>query len=129
MTDDRVETARRLYDAFAAGDMAVLGDLLGATDWHEAEGMPYGGRYTGLAEIAAHVFGPIADDVEDFSAAADDIAPLGKTRVAAFGHYRGKGAKGEVDVPFAHIWTVIDGKMERFVQYADTHLFRQATGL
>ncbi len=129
MTDDRVETARRLYDAFAAGDRAALGDLLGETDWHEAEGMPYGGRYTGLAEIAANVFGPIAKDIEDFSATPDDIALLGKTRVAAFGHYRGKGANGVIDVPFAHIWTVIDGRMERLVQYADTYLFRQATGL
>lgn len=129
MTDDRVDTARKLYGAFATGDMAALGDLLGETDWHEAEGMPYGGRYSGFAEIAANVFGPIGNDVTDFSAVPDDIAPLGKTRVAAFGNYRGKGAKGAVDVPFAHIWTVIDGRMERFVQYTDTHLFRSATGL
>ncbi len=129
MTDDRIETVRSLYDAFAAGDMAAVGDLLGETDWHEAEGMPYGGRYTGFAEIAAHVFGPIANDIEGFTAFPDDIALLGKTRVAVFGNYRGKGAKGEIDVPYAHIWTVIEGKLERFVQYVDTYLFRQATGL
>jgi len=32
-------------------------------------------------------------------------------------------------VPYAHIWTVIEGKLERFVQDVDTYLFRQATGL
>ncbi len=129
MTEDRTETARSLYDAFAAGDMDTLGQLLGETDWHEAEGMPYGGRYTGFAEIAANVFGPIGNDVADFSAIPDEIVTVGGTRVAAFGHYRGTGAKGALDVPFAHIWTVTDGRMERFVQFADTHLFRQATGL
>lgn len=129
MTDGRVDTAHKLYDAFATGDMAALGDLLGETDWHEAEGMPYGGRYSGFAEIAANVFGPIGSDVEGFTAIPDEIVPVGQTRVAAFGRYRGKGAKSAVDTPFAHIWTVADGRMKRFVQYADTHLFRQATGL
>lgn len=128
MTDNRIETVRAVYDAFAGGDMEALSRLLADTDWHEAAGMPYGGRYRGIGEIAANVFGPIAGDVEDFTAKPDEILPLGDDRAIAFGTYRGQGAKSEVAVPFAHVWTVEDGAIARFVQYADSHLFRVATG-
>ena len=90
--------------------------------------MPYGGRYRGIEQIAANVFGPIAGDVENFTARPDEILPLGDDRTIAFGTYRGRGAKGEVAVPFAHVWTVNDGAIARFVQYADSHLFRVAIG-
>jgi hypothetical protein len=54
--------------------------------------------------------------------------PAGIDRVLALGTYRGKAAGGELAAPFAHLWTVRDGKITHFVQYADTHLFRQSLG-
>ncbi|MCA1748575.1 MAG: nuclear transport factor 2 family protein [Parasphingopyxis sp.] len=129
MTDDRAGTVRSVYDAFAKGDMEALATLLADTEWYEAEGMPYGGHYRGFQKIAANVFGPIAGDVENFTARPDEILPLGEDRAIAFGTYRGQGSAGEVAAPFAHVWTVRDGKIARFVQYADSHLYRQATGL
>lgn len=128
MADDRTATVRSVYEAFASGDGETLARLLADTDWHEAEGMPYGGRYRGFEEIAANVFGPIAGDVENFTARPDEILPLGEDRAIAFGVYRGQGKAGEVAVPFAHVWTVRDGGIARFVQYADSHLYREATG-
>ena len=47
---------KRLYDAFAAGDGATLGALIGDTEWVKAAGGPYGGRYRGLGEFAARAF-------------------------------------------------------------------------
>src|SRR6266540_3973124 len=123
---DRTRVIARLYDAFAAGNGETLAELLADTHWIEAAGMPYGGVYRGFGEIASNVFGPITRDVEGFSAVPDEIIPAGEDRVLAMGRYRGNGASGEVDVPFAHLWTVRDGKITHFVQYVDTHHFRQA---
>ena len=125
---DRIETIQSLYSAFANGDGARLGELLADTHWVEAPGMPYGGVYQGFPEIAANVFGPITSDVEGFTAKPDEIIPAGDDRVLATGTYRGKGAAGEVATPFAHLWTVRNGRVSHFVQFADTHLFRQSTG-
>lgn len=125
---DRTGVIEQLYAAFAAGDGAKLGEILADTHWVEAEGMPYGGTYRGFGEIAANVFGPITSDVDGFSARPDEIIAAGDDRVLALGHYRGRGASGEVDVPFAHLWTVADGTVSHFVQYVDSHKFRQAVG-
>ena len=126
---DRTESVRAIYDAFGAGDGARLSEILGDTHWTEAEGMPYGGVYRGFEEVAANVFGPIGRDVEGFTAIPDEIIPAGDDRVLAMGRYRGNGASGPVDTLFAHLWTVRDGRITHFVQYVDTHLFRQAVGV
>ena len=125
----RVQVIEGLYSAFANGDGAKVGELLSDTRWVEAPGMPYAGIYRGFGEIASNVLGPITSDVQGFNAKPDEIIPAGEDRVLAMGTYRGRGAAGEVAAPFAHLWTVRDGRITDFVQYADTHLFRQATGL
>jgi ketosteroid isomerase-like protein len=125
---ERTEIIAEVYAAFASGDGARIGELLSDTHWVEAAGMPYGGTYRGFGEIAANVFGPIGSDVQGFSAQPDEILPAGEDRVLALGTYRGTGATGEVAAPFAHLWTVRDGRITNFVQHADTHLFRQAVG-
>lgn len=124
---DAVTAARSVYEAFAAADMAALAALLGATEWHEAEGMPYGGVWNGIGEIAQNVFGPIGADIPDFTAIPDELLPLGDDRAIAFGLYRGRD--GAVATPFCHVWTVVSGTIVKFVQYADSHLYRQQTGL
>lgn len=125
---DRIDVVRDIYQAFAAGDAERLGQLLADTRWVEAEGMPYGGIYHGFGDIAGNVFGPIASDVQGFSAIPDEIIAAGDHRVLALGRYRGTGAGGPLDAAFAHLWTVRDGSVTGFVQYADTHLFRRAIG-
>ncbi len=124
---DAKSTAQALYDAFGTGDMDALGALLAETEWHEAEGMPYGGVWQGFAQIAEKVFGPITAQIDGFYADVDEILPLDNDRAVAFGVYRGD--EGKVAAPFCHVWTVSDGRIRKFVQYADTHLFRQQTGL
>jgi ketosteroid isomerase-like protein len=125
---DRLQPVQQLYAAFADGDGARLQELLAETHWVEAAGMPYGGTYQGFGEIAANVFGPISKDVEGFNAKPEEIVVAGEDRVLALGTYRGRGAAGELAAPFAHLWTVRDGRITHFVQYADTHLFRKAIG-
>jgi hypothetical protein len=73
-----------VYDSFAAGDVdAVFAAMTPDIEWHESEGMPYGGVYHGRDAIVSNVFGPILADVEGFTAAPDEIVPLDGTRVVA----------------------------------------------
>ena len=125
---DRIEIVKGLYSAFANGDGARLGELLADTHWVEAAGMPYGGVYRGFGQVAENVFGPIGRDVMNFTAVPDEIIPAGDDRVLSIGTYRGNGSAGPLEAPFAHLWTVNDGHITHFVQFADTHLFRQAVG-
>ena len=125
---ERTQTVQQIYSAFANGGVSSLQELLADTHWVEARGMPYGGTYRGFGEVADNVFGPIMGDVQEFTAKPDEIIPAGEDRVLAIGTYRGSGAAGEVAAPFAHLWTVRDGRVTNFVQYVDTHLFRQAIG-
>ena len=124
----RLELVAKVYNAFAEGDGAALGALLGDTEWHEADGLPYGGTYRGFGEIAANVFGPIGDDITDFTAVPDELIEAGDDQVLALGRYKGSGKAGPLDVTFAHLWTVDGERIGRFVQFTDTHEFRKALG-
>jgi ketosteroid isomerase-like protein len=122
------ETMKRLYEAFAAGDGDALSALIGETDWIEAAGGPYGGRYRGLGEVAENVFGPIGRDVRDFSAIPDEILSVGENKALALGHYRGMTASGPLETRFAHLATVEGDRISHFEQFTDTHEWRQAVG-
>jgi len=127
MSKENVDLVRSTYEAFGRGDMDTVLRMLADTEWHEAEGMPYGGTFTGGEAILSNVFGPISQDVEGFSAQPDEFLDAGD-KVVSLGRYSGQGANGPVDVKFAHVWTVRDGAFVRFDQYADTKLFSQAVG-
>lgn len=116
----------QVYDAFAAGDGAALQSLIGDTDWVEASGGPYGGRYRGLSEIGPSVFRSIARDVTDFSAKPDQLLQVGDNQALGLGFYRGSTARGPIAIRFAHLATVEDGRMTHFEQFTDTHEWRQA---
>ena len=128
MNEERLEVIAQVYRAFGSGDMDRVASLLDEVDWEEAAGMPYGGHYRGAQEVFQNVFARIAGDVENFSARPDEILPAGDDRVLALGRYAGTGRAGEVDVAFAHLWTLREGKIVKFVQYADTYIFRAAVG-
>jgi uncharacterized protein len=125
---DRVDLVRRAYEAFGKGDVSTVASMLAETEWHEAEGMPYGGVFNGAEEIFGKVLGPIAQDVEGFQVTPEEILPVGDDRVISLGRYKGNGANGAVDVRYAHLWTVRDEKVVRFEQFADTKLFGEAVG-
>jgi uncharacterized protein len=86
MSEQNVKIVRHVYDSFAAGDVdAVFAAMTPDIEWHESEGMPYGGVYHGRDAILSNVFGPILADVEGFTVAPDEIVPLDGTRVVALG--------------------------------------------
>ena len=129
MSQANVELVRRVYEAFGRGDVdAVFAAMKPDIEWDESEGMPYGGVYHGRDAIVENVFGPILTDVQDFTAAPDEILAIDDARVMARGRHGGTGAAGPVDARFVHIWTVTDGKVSRYEQLADTRRFCDAVG-
>ena len=127
MGEQSVEFLKGLYGAFGRGDVpTVLGGFADDIEWHEAEGMPYGGVYRGGDAVLQKVFGPIATDVEDFAVTAEEFVGSGET-VAAVVRYTGTGkvTGRTLDVPAVHLWDIRDGKITRFRQFIDTVRFAE----
>jgi ketosteroid isomerase-like protein len=117
------ELVQRSYVAFARGDLdAVMADMDAEIEWHQAQGLPHGGFYRGIAEVRRNIFDPLDEQWwEEFSATPDEFLDAG-AEVVVLGRYRGvaKGTGKRLDVPFVHVWTVRDGKAVRFRQFLDT---------
>jgi hypothetical protein len=120
---------RSLYEAFARGDgAAVIGALDPNVHWMEAENIALADRnpYIGPQAVAEGVFGRIAQAWTDFRVTPHDFITEADT-VVVLGRYGGKfNATGRLlDAQFVHVWTMRDGRVTRFQQYADTAQFAQ----
>jgi ketosteroid isomerase-like protein len=118
-----VAAVRRSYEAFEAGDregaLALMDD---SVEWHQAEGLPHGGVYHGVAAVRAAVFDPLDEEWwDDFHALPSEFIACGE-HVVVLGRYSGRAkSNGTVlDVPFAHIWQFRRGRAVRFLQFTDT---------
>ena len=118
-----LEIVQRSYVAFGRGDMdAVLADMDEGIEWQQAQGLPHGGIYRGIAEVRRNVFDPLDRDWwSEFSAEPDELLDAGD-EIVALGRYRGVAKEtGKVlDVPFVHVWSLRDGKAWRFRQFLDS---------
>ena len=117
------DIVRGLYEAFGRGDVpGVLGALDESIEWTEAEGFPYGGTYRGHQAVLEGVFMKLGTEWENWTAVPAKIIDGGDGEVVALGTYTGKYlATGKsISVPYAHAWTLRDGKAVRFQQYTDT---------
>ena len=118
-----VDIVKRSYEAFARDDMdGVLGDMHEDIEWHQAQGLPHGGFYRGLAEVKRNIFDPLGEEWwDEFEAEPDEFLDAG-ANVVVIGRYRGisKETRKQLDVPFVHIWTLEGDKAIRFRQYLDT---------
>ncbi len=117
-----VELIKSLYQAFAQGDVpTVLQSFDENIEWTEAEGFPYGGTYRGGEAVLQNVFMKFATEWQNFKAEPNEFLDAGE-RIVALGNYSGifnKSGKS-MSAPFAHVWTLVNGKVTKFVQYADT---------
>src|ERR671926_272280 len=84
-----LDSVRRVYDAFASGDIpSVLNFLSPGVEWTEAEGFPYGGTYVGPDAVLSGVFMRLGAEWDGYSAVPDEFVDGGHT-VIALGKYRG----------------------------------------
>jgi ketosteroid isomerase-like protein len=118
---------RGFYEASARGDApALLAAMADDMEWHEAEGMPYGGVYRGGPAVMENVLGPLLEDIPDFQVTPEEMIASGDT-VTVVARYTGTGkATGKrLDLAVVHVWDVRDDKVARFRQFADTVMFRE----
>ncbi|MDP9362034.1 MAG: nuclear transport factor 2 family protein [Acidobacteriota bacterium] len=133
VTNSNVAMMRSLYDAFGRGDVpAVLAGFDPGIEWMEAENINYADRspYRGPQAVVEGVFMRIGQDWSNFRINVDKFVDGGDT-VVALGRYTGtnKTTGKPLDAQFAHVWSIRDGKIVRFQQYADTAQFARVTGV
>ena len=118
-----LQLVQRSYVAFARGDLdAVLVDMDDQIEWHQAQGLPHGGFYRGLAEVRRNIFDPLDEEWwDEFTADPDEFLDAG-SEIVVLGRYRGRAKRSGklLDVPFVHIWTIRDDRAVRFRQFLDT---------
>jgi ketosteroid isomerase-like protein len=128
MSVDAVKTS---YEAFGRGDLdGALAMMDDEIEWHQAQGLPHGGLYRGLAAVRAAVFDPLDEEWwENFRADPDEVIGLGDD-VVVLGRYtaRAKATGAPLDVPFAHVWRFREGRAVRFHQFTDTRGWVDALG-
>ena len=108
------------YDAFARGDIpAVIDTLSDDVRWDVAAVLPQGGSFQGKDGVGQFFEGlgqaweELNLQIEDLIEGRDDVVGVGRAegRLGVGGTSAGYG--------FAHVFTVEDGKVTRFREYAD----------
>jgi ketosteroid isomerase-like protein len=121
--DANLAAVRSSYEAFGRGDLdGALAMMDEDIVWHQAQGLPHGGVYHGLAAVRAAIFDPLDEEWwDDFDATPTEIIAAGE-HVLVLGRYTAtaKASGAVLDVPFAHVWRFENGRAVRFVQFTDT---------
>ena len=125
MSQDHVQAAHRLYEAFEKGDLVafeqgVARDLV----WNEAENsLNCGGNpYRSFAAVRDGVFAPTLRDFDQFRVDLEQLLDAGDF-VIGTGRYRGvnRATGKQLSAQFCHVLHLNeDGKLDRMQEYADT---------
>lgn len=114
---------------YEQGPPALLAALAPDVEWTEAAGFPYGGTYRGADEIVRNVFARLGSEWEGFRPDVENFYDAGDTIIVT-GFYRGtyKKTNRAMAASFAHVITLKDGGIVRFVQYVDSRKVWEAIG-
>jgi ketosteroid isomerase-like protein len=121
MAEQDVSMMRRAYEAFNQGDIpGALAAFDPQVEWHEpGGGRAPGGTFQGSERVANEVFSTIPQNFSEFRAEPDAFIDAAD-RLVVTGHFRGRTTAGQsIDVPFAHVWELRNGKAVRFQNYVD----------
>ena len=128
MIDDNEKRVRAFYEATAPGHRQALRGIQAPHVIYDLpEGMPIAsGHFEGLEDILERFLTGFYGAFDVHFAAEEFIA--GGHEVVALGRIEGKTRKGNlpVNVPFAHVWTVRDGYLQRLRAFTDTAVLARA---
>jgi len=124
--EKNVEIVQNLYSAFAKGDVpAVLQKFDPKIEWNEAENFPYanGNPYIGPQAVLEGVFARIGTEWEYWNLSEQTYYEVKSGEIIVTGRYKAKNKMtGKVmNTQFVHMWTLNDGLVTKFQQYADTY--------
>ena len=87
-----------------------------------------GGRLYGTDSVANDVFATVPENFQQFSADAEEWIDAADYLVVTGPFSRTSKSGAAVDVPFAHLWTMREGKAARFQNLVDREQWTQAWG-
>ncbi len=128
---NNIKVIDNLYKAFAEGDIPkVLEGMDPEIIWNEAEGNIYakGNPYIGPEAILNGVFARIGAEHEYFNLQDVKLHEMNNNQILATLRYNAKVKQnGEsYNAQAAHLWTLKNGKISAFQQYADTKQLNEA---
>jgi ketosteroid isomerase-like protein len=129
VSQENVETVRRIHDGWSRGDFSVGRDLLAPDfEWHQHEQAVEPGSHRGAAIGSA--IRRIFEVLEDFRVEPEEYIDAGdKVVVIARNRGTGKGSGVELDQQFAYVWTVQLGRLADLQVYEDRREALEAAGL
>lgn len=125
MSQDDIQAARRLYDAFNRGDLATFEKGCAPSfAWNEAENSQNstGNPYRTFEQVLQGVFQPTMNEFEGFSVDLEKVLDAGDTIVGT-GRYRGKhrNTGKQLSAQFCHlIHFDAHARLDGFQEYVDT---------
>ncbi|MBT8306527.1 MAG: ester cyclase [Maribacter sp.] len=130
---DNVSIIDGMYKSFATGDVpAVLAAFDANIIWNEAENFPYADRnpYKGPDAVVDGVFARLGSEWDYWNLVDIELHDMANDQVLATGRYQAKYKKNgkTIDAQFAHLWTLKEGKVLNFQQYADTKQVTDVVG-
>ena len=125
LNPDNIMVVQKLYNDFEKGDIEAVGAAMDEkVVWNEAENFPLadGNPYLGFDAIVQGVFSRIGSDWEYWTLKDLALNEMTNNKVLATGRYQAKYKKNGavIDLQMAHLWTLNNGKVVAFQQYADT---------
>lgn len=103
-TSTRVETVRRGYEAFQAGDMDALRAVLAADIvWHAAGQRPGASEIRGIDALLADFGRQFQETEGSLRVVIDEIAE-GESSVVVLARFSGTRAGRTIDQPYAHVF-------------------------
>jgi ketosteroid isomerase-like protein len=124
MSSGNLSVVQQVYASFAAGDVAaILASLTADVRWEvigPPDAYPLFGVRTGPGEVAAFFQG--VGENEDFTAFSPHRFLADGDTVVVLGHaaYRLKRTGAQVDTDWIHAFTLRDGRISGFQEYADS---------
>ena len=115
-----VETVQNFYAALASGNAPIaLGLMADDIEWITMWHYKVDGR--GPQKVAEGLVMPLMKEWKEFTLVPSEYIADGDT-VVSLGNFVGThGASGKMaDARYAHVGTVVDGRIKRFRQYIDT---------
>jgi ketosteroid isomerase-like protein len=126
LEDKNIDLIQSVYADFAKGNItSVLQKFGSEIEWNEAENFPYadGNPYLGPEAVLEGVFKRLADEWEYWDLTEQKYYEAKSGEIIVTGRYKAKNKMtGKViNTQFVHMWTIEDGMITKFQQFADTY--------
>lgn len=120
-----IETVQDFYAAIESSDTERMVALMApGIEWISV--VDFHIQHRGIEEVMKKVFMPLMQEWESFSPAPSEFHAQGST-VVSLGRFAcvHRATHKRADLPYAHVWDIKDGKIERHRQYIDTLALEQ----